>query len=193
MTVRCVVMHLVWLASGCVFWSAVGLALAPGTGVELETYTSRQGAFSAQYPSSWHVLPPPGAMLDIVSFPLSRRVAGSIIPSGGARLVLLNRPDSISDVEAWIRFNASGNERLSRSVVVLRRVSTGEELSATDVISEWSDGEMRYENVDCYFDISGHLFDGRLTYWRSDSKAPAYRKVLHGIVESVVIADAQGH
>jgi hypothetical protein len=163
-------------------------ALAPQALRGWKVYGGLQSGFRAQYPADWHILPPPDVGLDIVSFPLSKREIGSIIPFGGARIVLLERTGSALDMERLIRFNASGNEPVSRAVVVLRRIVPRQDLRTTEIVSVWRDGKIDYENVDSYFEISRRLFSGRLTYWKDDTASPQYQQVFHQILETVALA-----
>lgn len=173
--------------------SCLVIACAPGGAVRLDaasewrTFTSPEGDFTAAFPKNWNILPPLRSALDIVSFPLSKRERGSIIPQGGARVVLLERPIAVPDMETWVRLSGVANDEVSRSSVVLRNGTSTHELRATEILSEWADGDIRYQNVDCYFEVSGRLFSARLT----DSKAAEYRRVLHGVVESVGVAQGR--
>jgi hypothetical protein len=164
------------------------MAFAPNTYRDWKVYRSSQSGFSARYPRNWHTLPPLGQSLDIVSFPLAESEKGSIIPFGGARIVVVRGQDRILDREVWIRANTNGIEAKSRSDVTLRRASSGEEFQATKVVFEWWDGQKQYETVDCYFEISEDPFHSRLTYWKADSSAPGYRQVQDGVVGSIILS-----
>jgi hypothetical protein len=113
------------------------------------------------------------------------------MPHGGARIILMAKPDSVPDVDSWIRFNTSGTGTISRVPVILRRASSGADLRTAEVTFGWADGKKQYETVDCYFEISGHLFYSRLTYWKGDSKASGYRQVQHAVVQRIVVGEKQ--
>jgi hypothetical protein len=55
----------------------------------------------------------------------------------------------------------------------------------TEIVSQgWGDSAGgQYEDVDCYFEIGGKLFAGRLIYWRGDAKANQHRQALHQMIE----------
>ena len=151
-------------------------------------FVSAENDYTCFFPGNWHPLPPDQGNLNVVSFPLSRRLRGSIVPYGGAQIFIAQRPDDVTDIESWIRHDRFSADQMSRTRIVLERASPKQPLQLIEVISDWGESGSRFEDVNCYFEISGHFFKGSLSYWKDDPKSREYLAVLHKIVESVRVS-----
>ncbi len=162
------------------------LCAAAGPLAAMKTFTSIQAGYVVHYPSTWRVQDRSLPTLYIVNFPSSLRVHAVMLPPGGASIAIMPAPNGVLSAEQWAaRDLKPGMDVVSKANVVLRRRATGTPLDATEVDLVWERPAPEFENLNCYFAISGHLFVGRLTYWRGDSRAAEYRETLHGVVESL--------
>jgi hypothetical protein len=169
-----------FVLSSLLLWTAADRAAA------VKTFTSIQAGYVVDYPSEWRVQDRSLPTLYIVNFPASERVHAVMLPPGGASIAVVPPPSGVLDAEQWAaRDLKPGMDVVSKANVVLRRRATGAPLDATEVDLTWDRPAPEFETLDCYFSISGHLFVGRLTFWKGDSKAAEYRQTLHEVVESL--------
>jgi hypothetical protein len=152
----------------------------------VKTFTSVQGKYIVDYPSTWHVLERSLPTLYIVNFPPPQRVHAVTLPQGGASIAVVPPPNGVVGAEQWAaRDLKPGMDLVSKANLVLTKRVAGAPLEVTEVHLTWERPAPEFETVDCYFVISGHLFAGRLTYWKGDSKAAEYRRTLHEVIESL--------
>lgn len=152
----------------------------------VKTFTSIRGGYVVDYPSTWQVLDRSLPTLYIVNFPPSHRIHAVTLPRGGASIAVVPPPSGVLNAEQWsARDVKPGMSTLSKANIVLTRPATGASLNVTQAELTWGRPGVEFENVNCYFVVSGHLFVGRLTYWKGDSKAAEYLRVLHEVIESL--------
>ncbi len=98
---------------------------------------------------------------------------------------MLAAPKGVGSPQQWIDRNARSQIAQTRTEITLHRAGSGAALRVIEVVAvSWSDSDSyQYEDVDCYFEIEGKLFAGRLVYWRGDPKANERRQTLHRIIE----------
>jgi hypothetical protein len=151
-----------------------------------KTFTSTRARYTVDYPRSWHVLDRALPTLYVVNFPPSQSVHAVTLPPGGASIAVVPPPTGVLDAEGWAtRDLLPGRKVVSKGNVVLKLRVTGTPLDVTEVDVAWESPSPKFEDLDCYFVISGHLLAGRLTYWQGDSRAAEYRQTLHKVIESL--------
>lgn len=172
------------LLGAVVLMSSTNVASEPTA--EPRSFTSPSRGYVLEYPSTWHVLQRSLPTLYIVNFPLSERVHAVTLPPGGASIAVVPASAGTVTAEQWAaRDLKPGINRLSETKVILKRRSTGAPLDITEVDQTRGRAGSEFEEVNCYFAVSGHLFAGRLMYWKGDAKAARYRQTLHEVIESV--------
>jgi hypothetical protein len=171
-----------FLLSGCFLGCAFGQQIPKGW----KQFTSAAAGYTAYYPSDWHRFPPENSpMLNVYSFPFSR-AGGGVLPDGGASIAIVPAPTRIATVEDWIKADNLLARQESRSSITLQMAVSKKPLPVNEVISQAPEG---MENVNCYFEIAGHVLVGRLIYWKGDTNATRLRQVLHGVIESIRLTE----
>lgn len=103
-----------------------------------------------------------------------------ILPEKGALIGVVPAPAQVATIEDWVNFDGRVDKQESKNSITLRRAS-GASLLVTEAISQSLEG---METIGCYFEMLGHLFVGRVTYWKGASAAGQYREVLHEVIEN---------
>jgi hypothetical protein len=124
-----------------------------------------------------------------VNFALSQKVRGVVIPTGGAQIVILERPENVSDLERWVGTTTIGAETISNKDVSIDSIAVRGGLRALEVGTESGVSPDRFQDIGLYFEISGRGFRGLLTYWKGDPKASEYLRVLHEIAGSLTASE----
>jgi hypothetical protein len=98
---------------------------------------------------------------------------------------MLAAPKGVGSSQQWIDRNARSQMAQTRTEITLHRAGSAAPIQVIEVVSAgWSDSASnQYQDVDCYFEIEGRLFAGRLEYWRGDPKANERRQTLHRMIE----------
>jgi hypothetical protein len=146
-------------------------------------FVSRFGGYVAYFPESWQVLVPGAPTLEVVNFPPSQRVRAVVLPDGGASISISTAPVGTTKIDQWISHDFRFGEQQSKNQRILRRAASKQQLQVIEVVWHEDSTGVVMEGVDCYFEISKHLFLGRLEYWKGDRSAMQYRAMLHQIVE----------
>lgn len=142
-------------------------------------FVSTEAGYKTYYPPGWYRFPPlSAATLNIYNYPFERS-GGGAIPDHGASIAIVPSPRSVATIDEWINADRRLGRQESKELLSLRRSWSSEPLPVSEVVHEAAEGE---ESVGCYFQISGHLFVGRLIYWKGDAGAPRLRSVLHEVV-----------
>ncbi len=150
-----------------------------------EPFISHQGGWTAEFPASWRIYPSPtdnNTALDIINFPLSRRVTAVFLPEKGAEISVGPPPEGISTIAEWIKRRSVAQDVQSRQSFILRKRDSQELLKVTEVISQAAEG---LEVLDCYFEFAGHPMLGSAVYWKGDPNAPKLRALLHEIIATI--------
>jgi hypothetical protein len=152
-------------------------------------FVSETAGYAVYFPDSWHILPPDLPTLYIVNFPPSQRARAVILPKGGAAIGVVPPPKGVATIEDWVKKDTTRAVVESKDYLTLTRKDSGEPLQVTEVVSRRNDTGEENGGVDCYFEVSGHLFVARLIYWQGNPNVESYRQVLHKIIESLILTD----
>ena len=154
-------------------------------------FVSADGGYVAYFPEPWHVLAPDEPTLYVVNFPPSQRVRAVIRPDKGASISITPAPNGMAGIEEWISHNFRSAEQQSKNPITLQTSDSKQQMPVTEVVWHEDSTGVVEEGVDCYFEISKHLFLARLEYWKGDSSALHYREVLHQMVERTSLLQAK--
>jgi hypothetical protein len=161
--------------------------IAPGQrpGQNWKRFVSREGGYVVYFPETWQELFPGSPTLEIVNFPPSQRVRAVVLPDAGASISVAPAPKNTTVIDEWIANNFQPGEVKSKTPVTLPRAASRERLQVTEV--EWQEDStgIAMQGVDCYFKISGHLFLGRLEYWKGNTNSTRYLQLLHDMLERI--------
>ncbi len=152
-------------------------------------FVSTVASYVVYYPESWYILQPDLRTLYIINFPPSQRVKAVVLPEGGASIAIVPPPNGATTIEEWIRRDGTTRTRVSRVFLTITTMASSKPLPVTEVMSQWGDTREESEEVDSYFEISGHLFGARLIYWKGDPSREEYRRVLHKMLETITLTD----
>jgi hypothetical protein len=154
-----------------------------GLAAELRTYTSPNGVYTVEYPSTWHHFPE-ARSLYIVNFPLDHMVREILLPRNGALISVARMRPKPRSLEEWIARDTQLRTVVqSRTFEVRRRA--GAALSVTELLSRSARGRYKFEERGWYFSVDGRLFEFVLLYHQSDPLKDHYVEVLKEVLASL--------
>ncbi len=156
-------------------------------------YVSAQHRFSAFYPPGWHLLTPDVGVLQVVNFPDSERVGGTIIPPAGAIITVgpTGYPGkTVNDVIVASLVGADGPPILDQTILTdglgpdgcpaLHEVQTYLNLgSATHPVLE--------RDTTYYCQVHGRIFTVNLEYFRGNRAAPMLESLARTVATTLRI------
>jgi len=109
-----------------------------------------------------------------------------VLPEGGASIAVLPAPARVLDAEQWAAQDLKPlmNQASKAKVPLQSLASGGASLEITEVVLGWG-SRPEFEQVNCYFTVSGKLFAARLIYRKGDARAEEYRRTLHELIQSL--------
>ena len=138
---------------------------------QIETFESEVNHFKVSFPSSWQLLNPGSTVFEIINFARDARVSGVVIPRGGASIQVIEAPEGIRSIDAWVDHDKRTASLLSQADVTLPRKASESVLRLRRAVYRFdaSGGGQAFLLYTIYYlEVGGRLFSVDLTTWEAD-------------------------
>jgi hypothetical protein len=165
---------------------ALGLMLATNWGTAAEAfrlYRNDTYRYEARYPAGWLVWTE-SKDLEIANFPRNKGLHGGLLPPGGARIAVVRKPETFSQMsrEGWINYNLTVVK--PEDVLGTKKLALGDK-TCLDMHFRTEFGRgVSYDQFSCYLESAERVFRIDMEFRNGDPHQKEYQSAYEAVIRS---------